>query len=73
MTFVILNGAGYRWGMDVYQSEDDARCELHAFFKGLSGVRFELFTIVPLADAPDPHEQYVIRGAPTGAKLRAVA
>lgn len=72
MTFVILNGAGYRWGMETYSTEDDARRELHAFFRGLTGVRFELFTIVLLPDAPDPHEQYVIHGAPNGAKLRAV-
>jgi len=73
MTFVILNDAGYRWGMDTYPSEDGARRELHAFFKGVSGVRFERFTIVPLARAPDPHEQYVIPGSPTGAKSRITA
>lgn len=67
MTFVILNGAGYRWGSETYQSEDEARRELHAFFKGLSGVRFELFAIAPIEAAPDPYEQYVISGAPTGA------
>jgi hypothetical protein len=47
--FVIFNANGHRWGSETYESREVAARELRSFWKGVSGVRLDLFTI---ADVP---------------------
>lgn len=41
----ILNANYKRWGSDIYPSEEAARAELRDFWRGVSGVRLDRFTI----------------------------
>lgn len=66
--YVVLNGAGYRWGSETYPTADAAIHEVRAFFRGISGVRFDRFSIVPLGKAPEVDTQYIIPGAMTAAQ-----
>lgn len=51
MSWAIFNDNNRQWGQETYPTEEAARAELRSFFRGVSGVRFERFSLREVADA----------------------
>lgn len=58
----ILNANNVRWGSELYPSREAADAELRSFFKGVSGVRLDRFTIRHVGDHERSSRHYDSQG-----------
>ncbi len=50
MRWAIFNSNNKQWGRETYGTEADAKAELKEFWKGVSSVRLDRFTIRQVTD-----------------------